>query len=526
MNKKAIGLMMLLVVLLLTLSPTIAQEGGGGGTLIGAFDVGPGGAPQIIPFFDTAGRTWLSKIWSPLISWNEDMSALTPQLATDWSSNDDSTVWTFNLREGVVWHDGEEFNADDVVFSLELALNPEAATNFPAFSQLDPDDVVSITAVDDLTVEVALAEPNPRLPFFMIFAWALPEHALGDINPADYQNLDWFFTNPVGTGPFMHDEYEADQFWALVPNPNYWNGAPKLDRLINRYFEDETTAVLALESGEINFTFTSGDVALRLKDEGNYQTFSGPSGVTNYFIFNLRNPAFQDERVRQAFLYSIDRQTITETVLQGTAQVVPCVAPFSAMWPDASEINDYAYDPELAQQLLQDAGYDASQDFEIATYYSSQFHLDALAAQQAFLSQIGVSVTPLPQDVPTYNSYFYTGDGWDISYRGIGVNVGNFPFAFYEPGGQPTNDGAPLQGELFPELQDLVSAARVESDADTYLGLLQDICKFQNEHALEGYMWSATRFGTGSNDLVDFYWFPAAGGGPYEDHSELWATGA
>jgi peptide/nickel transport system substrate-binding protein len=322
----------------------------------------------------------------------------------------------------------------------------------------------------------------------------------------------------------MHEEYVADQFWSLVPNPNYWNGAPHLDHLINRYFEDETSAVLALESGEINFTYTSGDIALQLQGEGNYQTFSGPSGVTNYFIFNLRNPAFQDERVRQAFLYAIDRQAIAETVLQGTAEVVPCISPFPAMWPDASELNDYAYNPELAQQLLQEAGYDSSQTFEIATYYNNQFHNDALAAQQAFLSRVGVNVIPLAQDVPTYNSYFYTGDGWDISYRGVGVNVGNFPFAFYEPGGQPTVDGLPLAGELFPELQAMIDAARVEADPDTYLGLLQDICQFQNEHALEGYMWTATRFGTASNNLSDFYWFPAAGGGPYEDHAELWSV--
>ncbi|NOG50720.1 MAG: hypothetical protein HND48_15775 [Chloroflexi bacterium] len=175
---------------------------------------------------DTAGRTWLSKIWARSSGWNADMSALEPQLATEWSSNEDSTVWTFKLREGVLWHDGETFDADDVVFSLNLALNPDAATNFPGFSSLSRESVASITAVDPYTVEIVLNSPNPRLPFFMIFAWVLPEHALKDLNPADYQTTDWFFTNPIGTGPFMHDEYVADQFWALVPNPNYFRGAP------------------------------------------------------------------------------------------------------------------------------------------------------------------------------------------------------------------------------------------------------------------------------------------------------------
>jgi len=517
-------LVAVIVALLLSIVPAFAQDtAGGGGTLIGAFDVGPGGAPRIKPFFDSAGRTWLSKIWSPLVSWNADMSALEPQLATEWSSNEDATVWTFKLREGVLWHDGEMFTADDVVFSLELALDPVAATQFSSWSQLTADSVASIVAVDDYTVEITLNAPNPRLPYFMVFAWALPEHALNSINRADYANLDWFYTSPIGTGPFMHDEYVADQFWALVPNPTYWRGAPKLDRLINRYFEDETSALLALESGEINFTYVGGDVVTRLEESGNYQIYSGPSGVTNYFIFNMRNPMFQDIRVRQAFLYAIDRQAIAEVVLKGTATVVPCIAPFPSMWPDASELNDYAYNPELSRQLLAEAGY-SMDELEIVTYYNNQFHMDAMAAQQAFLSDAGVNSVPLAQDVPTYNSYFYTGEGWDVSYRGSGVNVGNFPYAFYTVGGYTTNDGEPLIGQQFPELLDLIDRARVETDHETYIGLLQDICKFQNENALEGYMWTAVRFGAASNSLQDFYWFPAAGGGPYEDSSHLWSV--
>ncbi|MCC6616642.1 MAG: ABC transporter substrate-binding protein [Anaerolineae bacterium] len=523
MAKKFLVFLFLLAIFTLTIAPVSAQ-GGGGGTLIGAFDVGPGGAPKVIPFMDTAGRTWLSKIWSPLTTLSPDTSGVAPSLATSWSANDDYTVWTFNLREGVLWHDGEPFTASDVVFSLNLALNPDAATQFSSFSSLSAENVASVTAIDDLTVEIALTEPNPRLPFFTIFLWVLPEHALSDMNPADYQNTDWFFTNPIGTGPFMHDEYVADQFWALVPNPNYWDGAPKLDRLINRYFEDETSAILALESGEIQFTYASGDVALRLGEDENFDLYQGPSGVTNYFIFNYRDPIFQDVRVRQAFLYAIDRQAIAETVLQGTAQVVPCLAGFPSMWPDASELNDYAYNPDMARQLLDEAGWDYSRNVEIATYYNNQFHNDAMAAQQAFLADVGVQVTPLPQDVPTYNSYFYTGEGWDISYRGIGVTLGNFPFNFYVAGGFDTTDGEPLMGMAFPELDDLIAKARVESDPDTYVGLLQDICKFQNQNATEGYMWTAVRFGVGSSSLQDFYWFPAGGGGPYEDHPELWSV--
>ncbi len=134
MSKRLLVLFAILLVLLSAVPALAQDEGGGGGTLIGAFDIGPGGCPQCLPYFDTAGRTWMSKIWTPLVSFNSDMSGLVGQLATEWSSNEEATVWTFNLREGVLWHDGEPFTADDVVFSLNLALNPDAATQFPAFT--------------------------------------------------------------------------------------------------------------------------------------------------------------------------------------------------------------------------------------------------------------------------------------------------------------------------------------------------------------------------------------------------------
>ena len=244
--KKYIGLLIVILLLgSLSFSTLSAQEAGGGGTLVGGFDVGPGGAPLTRPFMDTAGRTWLSKIWTPLASWNDDATALEPQLATSWEANEDATLWTISLREGVTFHDGEPMTADDVKFSLELALNPEAAAQFPSFSQLtldlfvggdayaagEADEISGIRIVDDLTLEFEFVEPNPRLPYSFVFIWVLPEHELADLAPADYQTTDWFHNSPVGTGPFMHDEFVQDQFWALVPNPDYFNGAPNPNKV-------------------------------------------------------------------------------------------------------------------------------------------------------------------------------------------------------------------------------------------------------------------------------------------------------
>jgi len=528
-------LLMLAAAILLLAVPTSAfAQGGGGGTLVGGFDVGPGGLPQATPWIQTAGNTWLIKIWSPLVSYNADISGLAPQLATEWSSNEDATVWTFKLREGVTWHDGEPFTADDVKFTFEFVLSPGSTATAPvgmagiktiqgaeAYSAGETETLDAVRVIDDYTLEITLAAPDPRFPYRLAESYILPEHAV-TFKAADIATSDWWTTTPVGTGPFMHDEFQRDQFWAVVPNPNYWNGAPKLDRLINRYFEDETSAALALEAGEIQFTYVSGDVAQRLAGNDKFMIYEGPSGVTNYFMFNMRDPRFQDVRVRQAFLYAIDRQAIADVVLGGTAKVVPCLAAYEPMWP--AEYNDYAYNPDLARQLLAEAGWSQDEPIELVTYYGSQFHADAMAAQQQFLADVGINIVPLV-DADGYNSYFYTGEGWTISYRGLGHTAGNYPFQYYETGGYPNaaGDAKTLSGASYPELDALIEQARVESDPDAYMSLLQQICAFQNENAIEGYMWTAIRYGVATSNVQDFYWFPGPAGGPYEDHPELWA---
>ena len=504
-----------------------------GGTLIGAFDVGPGGSPVPSgPWYNTAGNTWISKIWTPLVSLNEDASGLTPQLATGWSANDDFTVWTFDLREGVSWHDGEPFTAADVKFTWEWVYAPgtTAAPEIPParlrgqadYTEGNADAIAGIEVLDDHTVRFTTADPAPRFPNTLIQSYILPGHALTDVVAADMRTTTWWFTQAIGTGPFMHVEFVPDEYWELAANPDYWRGAPQLDRLINRYFADETAAILALEGGAIQFTYVSGDVAVGLGASPAFDLFQGPSGVTNYLMFNFREPVFQDERVRQAFLHAIDRETIAEVVLGGTAEVVPCITPFEPFWPE--EYETYPYDPERARELLAEAGWDGSASYEIVTYYDSQFHADAMAAMQQFLREAGIDVTFL-LDAAGYNSYFYTGQNWDVSYRGLGVNMQAFPYRFYEEEGWPevVGEERTLIGQRVPELEALFERARVEGDPDAYRAVMQDVCAVQNAMALEGYLWTAIRFGVADSSLVDFYWYPAPAGGPYEDHAHRWS---
>src|SRR5699024_8602472 len=135
----------------------------------------------------------------------------------------------------------------------------------------------------------------------------VPEHALAHVPPAQLLKGDSWKTNPVGTGPFQWSRYVSGQYVELVRNEEYFRGAPELARLINRYFVDTASAVIALESGDIDFTYINNDEVDRLRDNPDVRVIEGPSQVTNYIAFNHDDPRLQDVRVRKAFYYAIDR---------------------------------------------------------------------------------------------------------------------------------------------------------------------------------------------------------------------------
>jgi peptide/nickel transport system substrate-binding protein len=506
-----------------------AAEGEVEQVLVGAFDVGPGGDPQGIMYNNAAGNMWLAKIFTPLIMMSEDYTEHTSEdaLAISWEPNEDATVWTFNLREGVVWHDGEPFTANDLKFTAELTSAPDSAVTRFAFLTPDQvlgwteynageaDEIEGIRVIDDLTLEIELVQPNPRFYDEVRGFYALPEHAI-DFGPSEIQSTDWWFTNPIGTGPFVFDSYEKDQFMALAPNENYWDGAPELDQLVNRYFVDETAAVLALESGDIDFTYVSADVAARFLDDPDYQVFSGPSFVTNMFMMNHDREVWQNESVRKAFLYGIDRQSILDQVFNGTAVAAPCQDPYPQFWPE--DANYYEYDPEMAQALIEGAAAEGvtveGVTFEIPTYYTSQLAKDILTVMQANMDAVGVDVLPTFLDVPTWRQVVRDGDDWDIAYRGIGAGPASYdPQWYLEDNIWGLDD--PTYAELFADMDAAMTP-------EEYTAARTALCAYQNETQPFPYWWVSTRYGVASNDVEDFYFFPAPGGGPVVDNAENW----
>lgn len=504
--------------------------------IIGGFDVGPGGDPQVIPYFQGAGNTWLSKLYTPLVMMAPDFSQTTAEgsVSESWESTEDLTTWTFHLRPEAKWHDGEPLTAADVAFTFRLVNNPESVTintgilgdigiveGLKEYREGTAEDVSGITVVDDNTVQFKLTAPDPRFPDKLRWTYILPEHALADLPIAEMREWDWWFTNPVGTGPFKFGAYERDQFMELVPNEDYWDGKPKLDKLINRYFADETAAVLALQAGDIDFTYVSSDVAKSMESDPAFKTFSGPSYVGNFIVFNARNPQWQDENVRKAFLYGIDRQSIVDDIYQGSAVVAPCADPYNTYWP--ADADPYAYDPEKAKQLLADANFDTSVEYEMPTYYTGQLANDVMQAFQAYLSEIGIKTVPRFMEPAAWRAIVEGDLNYDLAYRGMGAGPAEFPDRFYVPDLYPTLEGG-YYGIDDAELTSLITAMNATTNFEDYKAARTAVCSYMNKTALQPFMWVGTRYGLARDGLQDFYYFPAPGGGPYLDHAETWSV--
>lgn len=502
--------------------------------MVGAFDVGPGGMPEVFnPYQATGGWTWLSKYFSRLVVYNADFTEQIGDLAESWEVSEDGRTWTFHLRKNVKWHDGEPFTADDVRFSLELNLEPEFAPRYMGqytviegaqdFIDGKTDHVSGIKVVDDYTIQVTTNEPLAS--FFDVLAQTfgvVPEHALADIPPAELIAHPWWKTNPIGTGPYKWKEYVPNQYVVLEANEEYYAGAPKIKTLINRYFVDTSAAVLALERGEIDFTYIPEDEVERLRNNPNLTIIEGPSQVTSFLVFNHRLPIFQDARVRQAFYYAIDREAIIETLYKGAAQLVNSF--FHNPLYNPEDLNPYPYDPAKARQLLQEAGwYDQNVGtLELLTYYTDPLSTDVIAAIQAYLADVGVYIVPRVVDVPTYNATFYPGD-FTLSFKGMGngPDPDTVRTAHHSELVHPA--GVNAAGINVPELDEAFDRGRTIFDPEERQRWYQEVARIQNHQALDVYMWVGTRYGAINNRVKNFIWTPAPGGTRYYDFAEDWS---
>jgi peptide/nickel transport system substrate-binding protein len=271
-----------------------------------------------------------------------------PGLATSWT-NVNPTTWEFKLRPGVKFHNGEEFNADAVKFSIERVLNPDQKARWRwAFADIDRVDVL-----DPLTVRIVTKVPFPTL--ITNLAFCMP------IVPPKYvreQGDTLIATKPVGTGPFKFVRWRKDESLVLEANESYWRGAPKIKTLIFRPIPDESTRVAALATGEIDIARgVPPSLVKQIADNPRTRVARVPSALNIHVILDtLKDGPLRDKRVRQAINYGVDKEAIIKAILEGNGGAVG--GPLTpVMFGFAPDVKPYPYDPERAKRLLAEAGF-------------------------------------------------------------------------------------------------------------------------------------------------------------------------
>lgn len=370
-------------------------------------------------------------IFSRLIRFDDGYN-LIPDLAESYEVSDDATVFTFHLRQNVQWSDGTPFTSKDVMFTYTLALRPEVGAaqynklrqikGAEAFGNGETDTVEGLEAPDDFTFKITLASPNVA---FLIgnasgnsLIWIVPEHVVGDIDPAAIDQHPFVHNPNVGTGPFIYQEYASDQYVLVNANPTYFLGAPKLSQVYVR-LGTQATQLAQLESGELHVMqaidareaerLSSSEVVNIVPTQG--------VGMFQTAIFMER---FPDKRVRQAFMYGTDRQAIMDVVLQGQGTLVNSSI-FGPEWAQFDDLNTYAFDPEKAKALLAEAGWDSARTVQVIWESGYQAIETAAPVFQQQMAEIGVKVELMPMEEEAFEAKVLEELDFDLSWFGGGA---------------------------------------------------------------------------------------------------------
>jgi peptide/nickel transport system substrate-binding protein len=358
-------------------------------------------------------------------------------LADYWEISPDNRTYTFHLNKDATWHDGTDFTAADVVFSADALANPESGSTYTGNFV---DAVESWRAIDDDTFEMVAKEPVYTFLFDIQALYVIPKHIWEDVPLADWR------TDPgatgadpsrvIGTGPFKFQEWRPGESVTLVRNDDYYQKVPYLDAYTMRVWPDQTAAVNALLNGEIDaVSLESADVAT-VEGTPGIAVAEYPSRGFLYYEFNLDpevTTKWQDQRVRQALMYALDRQSIVDNILLGYAEVAQGTQPsVSYAYAPDRVTTRYTYDPEKAAALLDEAGWTDSDgdgirdkdgealSFELL-YPGGLSEWDQLVAytQDAWRA-IGVDAQPRALEFPALIEATTTNPTFDIAYYRFG----------------------------------------------------------------------------------------------------------
>jgi peptide/nickel transport system substrate-binding protein len=448
----------------------------------------------------------IDQMFEGLVSLELGGTELEPALATEWEASDDGLTWTFTTREGVLFHDGTEFNAEAVCFNFDRWYNftgsfqnPDATyywqANFGGFADGGPEGedgeptpslYESCTAEDDTTVVIELTEPSASFlqalaltNFTIASPAALEEFGADEGEVGDdgiFRPTGTYGTeNPVGTGPYQLDTWVRGQSLTMTRFDDYWGEVEgNVQRLIFQPIADGPARLQALQTGEIQGYDLVAPEDFGVIEEAGNTLVARPAFNVGYVAFNSGIAPTDDPEVRRALAHAIDRQAIIDGFYPEGAEVATQFMPPS-LFGYADDVTEYEFDPELSMQILEDAGYELPVDIRFAfpTDVSRPYMPDPEANAQAMIADLNdagfnVTVESAPWS-PDYLGAQAVGDYqlYLLGWTGDIADPDNFLGTFFRT---PQDAWGPLDQDIY----DILNEARIESDVDARTELYEE----------------------------------------------------
>ncbi|AGB24270.1 ABC-type dipeptide transport system, periplasmic component [Mycobacterium sp. JS623] len=450
----AVGVVVSLVVALTACSTGSRVDLGGdsSGNLVAAI---AGEPDQLDPQKTSAYFSFevLENVFDTLVAPDANLE-MRPGLAESWDVSPDQLAWTFHLRRGVTFHDGSPFTADDVVYSYRRIIDQKLA-NADKFSA-----VTGVTATDPSTVRITLKQPTPNLLTNL--------GGFKGVAIVSRRNVEsgQIATHPVGTGPFAFASQKSGDSITLKASPTYWAGPPKVSGVTFRFISEPSTALSALQAGEIDWTDAIPPQRVAaLKGDDSITLAATPSNDYWYLALNEARPPWNDVRVRQAIAYAIDRDAIVQATTYGTAVANQLAIPQGN--PFYTPYDTYRHDIDKAKGLLAEARVaPKTLDMLVTTEYPETVTAAQIIADN--LAPLGITVNIRTVDFATWLDEQNNGH-FDMLMMGWLGNIDPDDFYYAQ---HHTDGSSNAQKFSNREVDRLLDAGRVETNrnarADDY----------------------------------------------------------
>lgn len=451
----------------------------------------------------------MSTMYDKLVYLDKDLQ-ITPGLAESLEPISD-TVWEAKIREGVEFHDGSTLDAEVVKANLDRVRDPEIASPVSFLFGM----IEEVTVIDPYTVHIVTEYPFASLPAHLAHPAGniISKESIDADNEAIKNGGDPFATvneTPVGTGPYKFEARDHGVSVKVVKNENYWDSEQaKSDSIIFKTIPEDFTRIAELQTGGADIIYPVSPVDIeQIEETGEAYVEQSKSSNLTYLGFNTEVEPFDNKKVRQAISMAINKSNVIDGVLNGVA--IPAIGPLApTVFGYTDDIETIDYNVEAAKELLAEAGYADGFETTLLTYDAGA-NRDLAVFLQAELKEIGIEVAIDTVETGAYleatgegNSEMYIGAWGTVT---LDADYGLFPMFHSSNAGAPGNRSFLNNAEI----DELLQAAREESDPEKRLQLYKDAQNLLAEEAPVVYLYHSELLAGLHNDVEGFWQYPSS----------------